>query len=331
MSKYINLQIRAYYDENTGTVNLISRDDKLKKKPFKVSLTKDSPSVESLFELLTDSGIINDDSLLHSMPNFLELPGSLDQRLNIHEENDNGKGNNGLIFHIGEDTKGIFEIDLDYAPHTLVCGSTGSGKSVFLRSIAEQASRNENISVWIASPVHNGMSHLSLRNGIDKVALSQDDIFTMFYEVRSTLNNRLKELEQQGVHSWGQAEDMKPVIFMVDEIGFFAPTGLKTYEGAAQDNMYAQYLGILNEVIRRGRAAGLYVFVSTQRPDAVLIPGEMKANMGRRILFGKAESNMESMSLSCSVNINNTLRRNPGRGVIRTYASTPKLFQSYIV
>lgn len=76
----------------------------------------------------------------------------------------------------------------------------------------------------------------------------------------------------------------------------FIPTH-NTDEGKEQDTLKGEASMIIGSVARLGRAAGVHLIIATQRPDATLIPGETKANLGVRLNCGRTDTNASSMIL----------------------------------
>lgn len=70
-----------------------------------------------------------------------------------------------------------------------------------------------------------------------------------------------------------------------------------TDEGKEQDMLKGEASMIIGSIARLGRAAGVHLIIATQRPDATLIPGETKANLGVRLNCGRTDSNASSMIL----------------------------------
>lgn len=70
-----------------------------------------------------------------------------------------------------------------------------------------------------------------------------------------------------------------------------------TEEGKAEDEMRGESQLIIGSIARLGRAAGVHLLVATQRPDAKLIPGELKANLTTRVNCGRTDSTASSMIL----------------------------------
>lgn len=70
-----------------------------------------------------------------------------------------------------------------------------------------------------------------------------------------------------------------------------------TDEGKEQDMLKGEASMIIGSIARLGRAAGVHLIIATQRPDATLIPGETKANLGVRLNCGRTDTNASSMIL----------------------------------
>jgi len=82
--------------------------------------------------------------------------------------------------------------------------------------------------------------------------------------------------------------------FLIGEMG--VPTH-NTEAGKEEDSMKGEAQMIISSIARLGRAAGVHLVLATQRPDAKLIPGELKANLGVRINCGRTNSTASSMIL----------------------------------
>lgn len=91
-------------------------------------------------------------------------------------------------------------------------------------------------------------------------------------------------------------------------------------EAKAEDEMKGEAAMIIGSVARLGRAAGVHLVIATQRPDAKIISGETKANLGVRINCGRTDSNASSMILGTGEGTR--VKANPrGRLYLRIYGS----------
>src|SRR5699024_5236812 len=86
----------------------------------------------------------------------------------------------------------------------------------------------------------------------------------------------------------------------------------------AEDALKGEAAMIIGSIARLGRAAGVHLVIATQRPDATLISGETKANLGVRINAGRSDSNASSMILGTGEGTR--VRSNPrGRLYLRIF------------
>lgn len=121
----------------------------------------------------------------------------------------------------------------------------------------------------------------------------------------------------------GDPEDLFCIAVDAPEKQFLAgrlafPTH-NTEEGKAEDSLKGEASMILGSIARLGRAAGVHLVIATQRPDATIITGETKANLGVRINCGRTDSNASSMILGSGEGAR--VKANPrGRLYIRIYS-----------
>lgn len=94
-----------------------------------------------------------------------------------------------------------------------------------------------------------------------------------------------------------------------------------TDEGKEIDAMKGEAQLIISSIARLGRAAGVHILVATQRPDASLLPGELKANLTTRVNCGRTNPTASSMILDSSegTRVNGSVRgrlyvQNHGKG-----------------
>lgn len=93
-----------------------------------------------------------------------------------------------------------------------------------------------------------------------------------------------------------------------------------TDEGKAEDALKGEAAMIIGSIARLGRAAGVHLVIATQRPDAKIISGETKANLGVRINCGRTDSNASSMILGNGEG--SRVKSNPrGRLYLRIFGS----------
>ena len=91
----------------------------------------------------------------------------------------------------------------------------------------------------------------------------------------------------------GSGEHLNRLIFACDEV---AEVLDKTGMDKAQKERIGQIESKLATIARLGRAFGIHLILATQRPDANLIPGQIRTNLGCRIC-GRADSILSQIIL----------------------------------
>lgn len=154
------------------------------------------------------------------------------------------------------------------------------------------------------------------------IATTLEDALTVLRFAQQTMMKRYAELEQLGLNNFlDLPEKGQALMVMVDEAGeLLGASGVKTEEGKADDELKGEAQMIIGSIARLGRAAGVHLVIATQRPDATLLPGETKANLGVRINCGRTDSNASSMILGTGDGVR--VKANPrGRLYLRIYGA----------
>lgn len=154
------------------------------------------------------------------------------------------------------------------------------------------------------------------------IATTLEDALTVLRFAQQTMMKRYAELEQLGLNNFlDLPEKGQALMVMVDEAGeLLGASGVKTEEGKADDEMKGEAQMIIGSIARLGRAAGVHLVIATQRPDATLLPGETKANLGVRINCGRTDPNASSMILGTGDGVR--VKANPrGRLYLRIYGA----------
>lgn len=177
---------------------------------------------------------------------------------------------NGTKIPIGIDNFGntvIWDLDNHSTPHVLICGATGSGKSVSIRSTIEFAKLAGVNNIVIFDPK---FEFLDLKNypGIEVFSEIDDIEFQMAFQV---------ELMNEKVRSG--CTDKTMIIF--DE---FADAVSMARKGKAlrEDKSLEENLRVL---LQKGRSSGYRILAATQRASVKVITGDAKVNFPVQICF----------------------------------------------
>lgn len=148
-----------------------------------------------------------------------------------------------------------------------------------------------------------------------KVATELDSAIEFLRFSQAVMMKRYQRMEELGVNDFRDLpESGQALLVMVDEAGeLLSPTGAKTDEAKAMDELKGEAIMIIGSIARLGRAAGVHMVVATQRPDAKLIPGEVRANLAARMGCGNLKSSTSLMLFES--NIGERIHSDPPGGV----------------
>jgi len=229
------------------------------------------------------------------------------------------------VLNLGEGFTGPVTIDLDKTPHLLSGGATGSGKSVLLKLILAQALK-KGAEVYIAD-FKGGVDFPNIWHKQCHMCFDEDELIKVLIGLIEELEFRKKLLKERGCTNLpeynGQSEFcLGRIILAVDEVAeIFDRSSGSNKARKEKINLIENKMSI---IARQGRAFGISLFLSTQRPDASLIPGQIRTNMGVRIC-GRADQILSQIILDSSEAAEKIPKDAQGRFLLHDGT----LFQSY--
>ena len=182
-------------------------------------------------------------------------------------------------------------IYLPKAPHVLVAGTTGSGKTYWMNGAIKWALKQE-IDVLAIDPKWGEFAQYV---GKDKFTHLTDDkqVLTAINDLADRMEVRYKKMAGLGtadIIKLNETTDKKmdPIMLVVDELA-----DLIGRHGPA-------FLAPLQRIAQKGRAAGIHIICATQAPTAKLLNGELKANFPVRVAFRTASATASRVILDSS-------------------------------
>lgn len=191
----------------------------------------------------------------------------------------------------GQMPDGKFEVlDIAKAPHLLVAGTTGSGKTIFLYSIMvsllEQFSKDE-IEFLIVDPKQTDFVFFddlpNLYGG--KVVTDADEALEMLNRINEIdKEERMKMIracKSRDINSYNEKNPnkrMKRLVVIIDEYADL----IQTAEMQGNRKEFERSLSMLAQKVR---SLGIHLIIATQRPSANIVTGVLKANIPYRISF----------------------------------------------
>lgn len=191
---------------------------------------------------------------------------------------------------MGRDNYGntvVWDLNNHATPHVLVCGATGSGKSVCIRSTIEYAKKVGVRNIIVFDPkyefcdiegieLYNDIEDIETKMGclvldMQKAAKNKyrDDVMIIFDEFADAV---------QSAKSGKDLEIRKDVV-----VGMYA-NGMPKIENrvVGQDKSLEENLKML---LQKGRSLGYRIMAATQRASVQVITGDAKVNFPVQICF----------------------------------------------
>ena len=227
--------------------------------------------------------------LVYAVPALIDLPEILCWK-------DKYLSPESFVLVLGESLLGPVTVNLAHSPHILLGGSTGSGKSVLLKLLLMQAMK-KGARVYIAD-FKGGVDFPPLWNRDCRICFEETDLLDLLTGLVAELERRKEIFRTAGcssidTYNKSTGENLQRIIFACDEV---AEVLDKTGADAERKKLLAQIENRLSTIARQGRAFGIHLILATQRPDASIIPGQIRNNMDFRVC-GRADSVLSSIIL----------------------------------
>jgi S-DNA-T family DNA segregation ATPase FtsK/SpoIIIE len=208
------------------------------------------------------------------------------------EDPEFSKSESYLTLALGKDIAGLpFYMDLRKAPHLMIAGTTGSGKSVLLNAIITsmlyKASPYELKFIMIDPKMLELSVYEDIPHLLHPVVTEPKKAAAALRWAVLEMDNRYRILSEEGVrdiethnrnvmksNSEDKWERFLPyIVIVLDELAdlmMIAPSEIKES---------------ITRLSQKARAAGIHLIVATQRPSADIVAGLIKANFPARISF----------------------------------------------
>ncbi len=228
----------------------------------------------------------------------IEVPNadiSLVSLRNVLESENFQKCGKPLCFAVGMDVAGTCVVaDLSTMPHLLVAGTTGSGKSVFVKALAASLVMHNSPQALRLVTIDPKMVELSHLNGLPHLLgpteTDLEDIIRALRWIAHEMDERYKKfstavarhLDDYNRKAVRKGEDPLPrIVVLIDELADLMMSSPEETERT------------LTRIAQMARATGIHLVVATQRPSTDVVTGLIKANFPARVSFATA-SNTDS-------------------------------------
>lgn len=167
---------------------------------------------------------------------------------------------------IGYSAKGLEWFDLTDAPHMLVAGESGFGKSNFLHGLIRSLLPYARVCVLDMKQLEYAYlgEHILL-------AETEPEGLKLLKQIEGEMERRKAILKKAGCVKIQEYQGKMPfIVLIIDE---FAELRDK------------RILAIIDRLVRLARAVGISIVAATQRPDYKVLPGQLKANIPAALCF----------------------------------------------
>ena len=201
-----------------------------------------------------------------------------------------------FVLTLGESLTGPVTVNLAHIPHILLGGSTGSGKSVLLKLLLMQSLR-KGAEVYIAD-FKGGVDFPKVWHQKCRMCFTEEDLLYTLGQLVAVLEYRKGRLAETGcpnldAYNEATGDNLPRLVFACDEVAELLD---KTGRSKEEKERLGQIENRLATLARLGRAFGIHLILATQRPDANILPGQIKNNMDFRVC-GRADSILSGIIL----------------------------------
>ncbi len=197
-------------------------------------------------------------------------------------------GNRDLLIAVKEeDSNPLFLSPKSNAPHTLIAGSTGSGKSVLMQNIILSiacTNTTDQAKIVLIDPklgvdyfAFEGLPHLQ-----DGIIDDQQNAILTLNELVGEMNRRYSVLKENKVSN---IFDLNKQPHPTERLPFL----WIIHDEFAEWMMTPEYADVVSDIVGRlgvkARAAGISLVFAAQRPDANVMPMQLRSNLGNRLVL----------------------------------------------
>lgn len=184
---------------------------------------------------------------------------------------------------IGIDTNNdVVSFDLAKAPHLLIAGATGAGKSVCLNDIIMsliQYNPPSNVAFVMIDPKKVELTHFAnLKHLLCPIVYDVEMAKQKLQGIVNLMNERYFEMAKMGIKDVSEVKTDKfvRIVVVIDELSVMMLNSPRETEK------------LIETIAAQGRAAGIHLIVATQSPSSKVITGRIKANIPTRIALTTA-------------------------------------------
>lgn len=186
-----------------------------------------------------------------------------------------------------------FVKDVSKAPHLLISGETGSGKSYLLYFIMFQLILKEcELYVIDRKKVLTKFEGIL---GAEHVADEEEKIFELLHRVNSSMDQREEFFKNEYAEDLDKdftTTDFKPIFLIIDELGSLV--------SELESKKQKEFNKMLQSIAQRGRASGVNIIISMQQPNAQNLPTAIRDQLTFKTVLGNTDDTTRNLVFTAS-------------------------------
>lgn len=187
--------------------------------------------------------------------------------------------------------------DLASMPHMLVAGTTGSGKTIFLRSLIltlllNRTPKQLHICLSSSKPMDFKIFTRSPHSQGRDMAVEPHEALALAEELVEEMNRRIDVITDAVCDNLAEYNQENPGSAMPYVVAVFDEYSAMMISFSDKDQR-SRFEGAIGHLAQKARAAGIHLIICMQRPDAAILKGAIKANILHRFAL-KLPQNQDS-------------------------------------
>ena len=201
-----------------------------------------------------------------------------------------------------------------------VYGQIGSGKSTVLLAITAEMLPSADL--YYIDP-KGEFEALGVFYPKDRIASTNSEILSLLHRLVELMKERQKKLEkavekQRKLGLTGFSIKLTPVVLIADELG--------SVVASLSAKEKKEYLGLLTQLVQRGRAMSVFCVLASQSPATDVIPQGIRAQLSVKILLGSANPDIQRMAFDGQVATKGNVEKFQGYYTVSGLTVNPQKF-----
>lgn len=187
-------------------------------------------------------------------------------------------------FLIGESERGVQVESIKELPHVLIAGSTGGGKSVFLKQMLLGLLKSTPKLQMYLIDLKGGLELIDFKPLFNvRIVKTERDAVILLRRVHQEMKSRFDYLEKNKLKVIEPNRDKKDrIVIAIDESSVLYT---KSGNDELQSKMVAEARYLTDEIAKLSRAAGIHLILATQKVSKETVDTKVQENMSGKMCF----------------------------------------------